>query len=168
MFRTVLWLATSLTAFSVGAHESSRIETRSYWGNTGLRVERYRIYRVQVKWDHVVDGDGWLGVPVNTLNGWPDDWHRLAAAPLFWLRRRPFDPWFAMIATVDRQKPFRLLPDESSPPEQSPTATSWSRPFVAPATGELVCYFNDAPWAYWNNHGSVTLTLEQLRKGVPR
>jgi hypothetical protein len=99
MFRLLLWLAVS--AFSVGAQDSNRIGARSYWGYTGLWVEKYHMYQVKVKWDHVVDDDGRLGIPVNTLYGWPYDWHRFAVAPLFWLCRRPFDPWFAMIVTVE-------------------------------------------------------------------
>jgi hypothetical protein len=32
--------------------------------------------------------------------------------------------------------------------------------FVAPATGELYCYANDGYWAYANNSGAITLTVE--------
>jgi hypothetical protein len=58
-----------------------------------------------------------------------------------------------------------LLPNCFSQQEQSLTETTSSLPFVAPETGQLVCYFNDIPWAYWNNHGSVALTLKQSAFG---
>ena len=31
--------------------------------------------------------------------------------------------------------------------------------FVSPATGELVCFANDVPQAYWNNFGQITFTI---------
>ena len=32
--------------------------------------------------------------------------------------------------------------------------------FISPATGELVCFANDVPQAYWNNSGHITFTIK--------
>ena len=112
-----------------------------YWVETGLRVEKGRAYRVEpVDFSTVND---W-GLEVRDLEGWPPGVLRVLATPIFWTRRRACEPWFAVIATVDRRHPVRLRAD---------------RAYVAPATGKLVCYFNDAPFAYWNNHGTARLRL---------
>lgn len=148
-----------LQADCVRLAESKPIESKSYWAQTHIQVEAGRTYQMEVLYQDVADGDGWMRIPVKDLCGWPNDWHRIAAAPLFWFRRRPFSPWFALIATVDQRKPFRLEPGQSPLGVAHDEKVSWSRPFVAPATGELICYFNDVPWAYGNNHGSIVLRL---------
>lgn len=154
-----LIFVTMLPSFSLQAGEPVRLETRAYWGHTGQHVEKGRSYRVKIEWYGVADGDGWMRIPVRDLNGWPDGWQRVAAAPLFWLRRRPFDPWFALIGTVNCANPFRIQPGKHLQEVKSEKNVSWSEPFAAPASGEFVCYFNDAPWAYGNNHGSIVIRL---------
>lgn len=89
-------------------------------------------------------------LPVRDLEGWPWLWARVAAAPFFWTRRQPFQPWFALIATVDCRAPRRLRE---------------GRPYVAPRSGQLVCYFNDAFYAYANNHGTAKLRLIKIGSG---
>jgi hypothetical protein len=87
-------------------------------------------------------------VPVRNLNGWPWLWTRIIATPFVPMRRERTHPWFALIATVDGKYPTRM--QESSI-------------YVAPATGNLICYFNDTPLAYWNNRGVAHLRLTKLR-----
>jgi hypothetical protein len=90
-------------------------------------------------------------IPVTDLGGWPWTWPwllcNLALAPFFWTRRAPLEPWFSIIATVDRHHARRLRADLD---------------YVAPATGELVCYFNDFFLAYRNNIGTAVLAITPL------
>jgi ABC-type phosphate transport system substrate-binding protein len=39
--------------------------------------------------------------------------------------------------------------------------------FIAPASGRLWAYANDAAFAYWNNKGSVALTINATRSTNP-
>jgi hypothetical protein len=116
------------------------VDAACYWTETGVQVQENRAYRVRVLdmssvWD-------W-NIRVPNLDGWPRSFRRtLFTALLFWARRRPVDPWFALIATVDRKHPRWLRED---------------REYIAPASGELVCYFNGLPVAYGNNHGIAKL-----------
>ena len=37
-----------------------------------------------------------------------------------------------------------------------------NKTFTAPATGELVCFANDAMGLYWNNEGRINVTVTLL------
>jgi len=87
-------------------------------------------------------------IHVTTLDGWPSCWQRLVFSPLAIFRRCPFDPWFAMICSVDKQHRFRITYDGYE--------------FAAPATGELYCYFNDVPFFYKNNRGTVRISVDAI------
>ncbi len=65
-------------------------------------------------------------------------------------RRRPKDNWFALIGGVDEDDSTTFLIGASLPI------------FTAIRAGELACYANDVPFAYFNNKGSVSLTIERL------
>ena len=122
-----------------------KVATACYWAETGVCVEKGRRYRIEVvDMSSVKDAI----IPVNDLEGWPWLWARVLYSPLFWTRRRAFDPWFALIATVDRRQPRRLRERQV---------------YDAPASGRLVCYFNDAPFAYCNDyHGVAKLRIVPL------
>lgn len=124
------------------------VPSTDLWANTGFHVEKGRHYRIAVKnMEDVRDS----AIPVRDLNGWPSPLAKILYAPVFWTRRRPLEPWFSVIATVDHRHPRRLRAD---------------RDYVAPASGLLVCYFNDAPFAYANNKGTAILTIAPT-PGVP-
>jgi len=120
------------------------IDSRQWWCPTGLRVRAGDQFRVEIlSLDDVNDA----GIPLDGLKGCVSDprHERFAAIP--WIKRRPAENYFALIATIDRRHPIRL------------TDTT---PYVAPAAGELVCYFNDAWFAYFNNHGIGRLRLTPI------
>ena len=39
------------------------------------------------------------------------------------------------------------------------------RTFVPPVDGNLVCFANDVPWAYWNNRGKITIHVTEQSGG---
>lgn len=152
-FAATIWL-TGCASFP--PQKQGELAARRPWAHTGLRVEKGRRYRVEVDFPkdacHPQFVKDWT-IPVRDLTGWPEpaasSVTAKALSPLLRLRSAP---WFALVATVDRRYPQRLAPD------LGPAAASY-RP---PATGELVCYFNDVCFAYWNNHGVVRLHLTPL------
>jgi len=121
-----------------------QIITNQKWADTGVEVIgghrcRFRVVDMSTVYD-------WF-IPVRDLDGWPWAWARIAASPVSVFRRRPFDPWFALIATVDRA---------------SPSCVRRGVDWCAPASGKLVCYFNDAPWSYGNNYGVARLQITEI------
>ncbi|MBK6486115.1 MAG: hypothetical protein IPF98_04405 [Gemmatimonadetes bacterium] len=102
-----------------------------------------------------------------TANGEWFDWHisttalgyptRDAPRSSRWLlalferaRRIPDANWFALVCTVGE--------DESTAFVMRESPTEWE----APATGELCCFANDHPAAYWNNSGHVDLDVTRI------
>jgi len=121
--------------------EPFQFRTNEKWAKTGVKVIGGKHYHVKVEdMSGVVD---WF-IPVHDLNGWPWAWARVLASPIGWLRRRPSEPWFALIATVDGANPVRVQEGEV---------------YTAPASGELIFYFNDTKFSYWNNYGTARLRI---------
>lgn len=120
-----------------------KVPSECYWVETGIKVEKGRRYRVEVV--DMSEVKDWF-LPVRNLRGWPL-WAELLYSPLFWTRRQPFEPWFAVIATVNRRCSQRLREGEL---------------YIAPTDGQLVCYFNDAFFAYGNNYGTAELRFVPL------
>jgi hypothetical protein len=88
-------------------------------------------------------------IHVTTLRGWPWSWRPIIFLPLaLLLRRRRFAPWFGLIGSVDKKRCLRISDDRAE--------------ITAPATRELFCYFNDVPFLYKNNHGSITLSVDTI------
>lgn len=165
LLRIILFLLMTLPTFAKDPcpplKEPGHFRTCQRWAFTQLHVEARKTYRAEVEFHDVVDGIR-FPIKVDDLHGWPDLFPRILAAPLFWSRRRWFQPWFSLIGTVDKQHPFRLRPGQLPAGAQPREHVHWSEEFVAPASGELVCYFNDAFWAYGNNQGSVVLRLHPV------
>ncbi len=65
------------------------------------------------------------------------------------VRRSPDDNWFALVGCVERKLETRFLIGGQ---------TNWT----ATGTGCLSCFANDVPFMYWNNSGSLALTIQEL------
>ncbi|OYW72049.1 MAG: hypothetical protein B7Z37_25990 [Verrucomicrobia bacterium 12-59-8] len=79
-------------------------------------------------------------LPLQNLDGW--DFPLLQ--PFCLLKRRPGEPFFTLIGTINGKAPFRIHEGMC---------------FQAPASGELVCYVNDWSFMYGNNQGAVKLQV---------
>lgn len=66
---------------------------------------------------------------------------------LEWTRRVRHAKWFALIGTLDSARSDRFVIGQQH--SYQPTRS-----------GELLCFANDAWVAYFNNRGTVTLTIE--------
>jgi hypothetical protein len=127
------------------AIDSKPIIADQKWNPTGIHFNKGTRYRITLL-DPLDVRDG--SIQATSLDGWPFCWQRLVFFPVGLLRRRPFDPWFALIGSVDKKYPFRIAYDGYE--------------IEAPATGELYCYFNDLPWSYPNNEGTARLSVDTI------
>ena len=121
-----------------GSERSVPVPARPSWCATGILLEGGVTYRARADgvwsdWRTECDAAGYPS---------PNPLFRLVER----LRRHPSAPWFALVATVDRRRNTRFVIG---------TGTE----FVAPASGQLVCYANDLPWFRFNNSGEVRLTV---------
>jgi hypothetical protein len=115
------------------------IQAAPKWNRTGFRVKEGSVYRLSAEgqWIDWFIRYGPEGGP--------------SGANLFLrlfegARRMPHENWFALIGAIDEDQSTAFL-------------IGVSKLYTATASGELTCYANDAPWAYGNNKGSVTLTI---------
>ncbi len=139
-----------MSANSSGGEMSRPIGAASRWSATGLRVEAGKDYLFRFEpSEDLADAS----IRVRDLRGWPGVVLPMIFSPCAPFRRRPAEPWFALIATVEGREPRRLRPVSRSEP-------CLAR-YHARASGELVCYFNDLPGRFFldNNHGSARLRL---------
>ncbi len=65
-------------------------------------------------------------------------------------RRAPGARWFALVGAVERRRATLF-------------AIERGRTWQPPLAGELYCFANDLPFMYWNNAGSMNLTIVRSR-----
>lgn len=144
---TAVFLAGDRHAIAAAASGKREFEVpaRCREVETRLSVREGVEYRVEVI--AMCGVKDWI-LPIRNLEGWPK-WAEALYLPLFWTKRHRAEPWFALMATVDGRCPRRLREGVA---------------YRAPRSGRLVCYFNDAPFAYGNNKGTARLRLSVLRQ----
>ncbi len=130
------------------AQRSQRVCANAYWNRTGVLLRagvRYRITVVPGQGEPLHDAQ----YTARSIAG--EKWTSLAhkTASLFHGKRKDDANWFALIGTLDQQKPW-IIRD--------------GKVFTAPASGQLLCYFNDVQMErfYKNNSGWVLLDVEQV------
>ena len=139
-------LSDQLAHLAVDETRSSvEIRARPRWNSTGILVlpgERYA-FRAQGEW---IDG----GIHTDP-NGFSTD---RAPAISRWLlgacesrRRAPTENWFRLIGCVGLDLKCAF-----------PIGEKYDE-WIVDTKGELTCFANDVPFAYWNNEGSVRLTV---------
>lgn len=132
----------TIQSLSVGESATRLIAAQNLWNDTGIRILVDQEYHFTttgqwIDWYVACDADGFVS-PSPAL--WPFEW----------LRRVPYAPWFALIGAIDRDQRTQFL-------------IGTNRKIIAPASGELTCFANDTAFAYWNNIGSVEVTITRTR-----
>lgn len=122
----------------VGDHHAVDVPARSRWHDTGLLLEVGCLYeyRAYGRWRdaHAEWGpEGHAGA---------DGVYRFTG----WLKRAPGLPWFSLLGAVDRDR-------------RTIFSIGAQAVVKAEVTGQLVCFANDVPFMYWNNYGSLSLTV---------
>jgi hypothetical protein len=117
------------------------VHAKPHWNDTGLEVRKGVVYRFSAQgvWydaGHPVGAEGYPSL--SFIMRWAEGW-----------RRVPDAPWFALICSVDRDKrhlePVMIMPDHA-----------------LAADGQLTCFANDVPFMYWNNSGSIEMTVQRV------
>jgi hypothetical protein len=65
-------------------------------------------------------------------------------------RRKPNENWFSLIGNIGQSVEQEFLIEKKL------------EKYKVPLAGELFCYANDVPIMYFNNHGSLNLTITRL------
>jgi hypothetical protein len=127
----------------LGESRGTRVNAACYWNASGIELEKGALYSLDV-----AAGERWSDGRIDTDSRGYERWWLAVFRPF---RRVPSAAWFALIGTVGSQLAERCVVGKSC---------EW----LAPATGELVCFANDVPIMYWNNRGSILLTVTKLKE----
>lgn len=133
-----------------GARVTVTIAARRRRNATGVVLEAGRRYRLTAEGDW---SDGGIACgPRGYLSSQLPCPQGCALALTERLRVVPGAPWFALVGMIDSDRA---------------TAFEIGAGTVLRATrgGELVCCANDVPAMYWNNRGTIELTVEPLEAG---
>jgi len=128
-----------MATMKVGEQRTFSVCAHTVWSETGIELQAGATYRFSARgtwWDFYVrtDPDGYAGLP----------FQKSAAKRL----RMPGTKWFALCGALGRD-------------EQSAFLIGTSTFYTAPADGPLYCFANDLRGWYWNNVGSITVTVSR-------
>jgi hypothetical protein len=122
----------------IGEFVEATIEAKKKWNDTGIELvsgHEY-LFKVTGQWTDgrmQCDADGYRSP-------------NLILKATEWLRRSPRSRWFALIGALDAN-------------ELTQFEIGTVRTLIMPASGTLTCFANDVSWMYWNNYGSVQLSI---------
>lgn len=121
------------TPLHPGETRSVTIEAATYWNRTGILLQQGVSYELRAAgtWRDAKEKCGPDGHDLKRLR-----WFR-------WLRRSRPHNWFALMGKAGDQT-FHI---------------GLGTPITPNAGGELLCFANDVPFMYWNNHCSITLSV---------
>lgn len=114
----------------------AKIDAKCKANATGFTLEQGKTY-------YFVAEGKWLDAGIECD---ADGYEKKHLNPLRWARRINEAHWFQLIGEVNGATV--LLGKQGS--------------FGAPASGELICYANDAPLMRWNNKGAICLKVQEF------
>ncbi len=109
------------------------------WNDTGIDLVKGKKYR------YSANGE-WIDLSIRTDADGFTKWYM---AVMNWSKRNPGSNWFRLMGAVDKIDEYTIEMGKEGV-------------FVAPESGRLWAYANDAPFAYGNNCGSVELLVEEI------
>ena len=109
--------------------------------------------------DCILDPHEWYSISVDPSEEWRDAWKRCGAAgwepwwlrPFAFLKRNRSGKWLALIAAVEDWESFVVADGESG-----------GIVIQSGCEGNLRLYANDASFMYWNNSGTITVSIRQV------
>ena len=133
----------SPTELTVGECRKTTVDSSQHYNHTGILLARSGTYSLAVD-----PKEQWYDAQ-NPCNA--DGYPSIGGMRYFgWARRIPGENWFKLIGYMG-----------TGP--TPPFAIGTLLPTFTPASdGELICFANDAYVMYWNNRGSVTLSVTRL------
>ena len=129
------------------AQQTKPIYANQFWNETGVFLRAHTPYHITV-----LPG---VGEPLRDANYFSPsiegvEWDSLAhtSAAIMHGKRKDDANWFALIGTIDKKVPWIIKPDSE---------------FIAPVSGQLLCYFNDVQLKafYTNNSGWIVLKISE-------
>jgi hypothetical protein len=129
------------------------VPAKDPWFDTGIRVQRGETYLLNV-------GPGQTWTDWYITCGPEGKTTFIQALGLPWLRVRRDDDgeaayFFTLIAAIANLNSPRVL-------VQTFAVGRGPRRFVSRTHGALICFANDVPGGYWNNRGSINVSVEKL------
>lgn len=122
----------------------SNINSRLRWNDTLIDVVEGLAYQ------YVADGQWTDASRECNADGYSGTW----LDSLSFLKRCGSAKWFQLVAAVDQKSSQTIVLGHAGQ-------------FIAPASGRLWAYANDATFAYWNNKGSLALTINPTQTTQP-
>ncbi len=134
-----------------------KIKAESYWNASGLILEKGATYEFEVN-----EGSTWKDASEDaTAEGWKATGFLLA---MHSLARAPDKEYFYLMGAIRGACYDGLICEEQfpigDPKIRDPIGEKAQ--FTAPADGEFCSFANDIPFMYWNNTGSIILTISRL------
>lgn len=126
-----------------GQSKSFDVDAAKAWNASGILLEPNHVYDISVE-----DGQTWKDWYIVSD---ADGYRREALSSWECLRRVPDQNWFKLIGTIER--------DETAP---IPIGKA-HREFSPGKPGELFCFANDTRWTYWNNSGTIRVTVTRTK-----
>jgi hypothetical protein len=130
-----------MNMLNVGGSAQAVIKAREKWNDTGIELVGGHEYHFTARgrWT-----DWWIECDVD---GYASP--NLIFKVLEGFRRSPRSRWFALIGAINADEHTRF-------------EIGTERTLIAPASGTLTCFANDSARAYWNNRGSVQLSVTRI------
>jgi hypothetical protein len=128
---------------AVGQSVMVPVAARKSSNDTGLQVAAGQHYEFQTAGSWV---DMWV---TSDAGGYPTPWWSLGQRLGERFRRVPDAPWFALIGMVRAGTQSQLF------------IIGAASQVIMPMSGRLACFANDVPGFYWNNRGTVQLTIRR-------
>ena len=129
-------------SLEVGEQMTVHVHARRYWNDTGLELVKDAVYACYAR------GRWWDLIFQSGPDGYEAPWWSLLQRLLAGRRRVPTARWFALCGIVSGGGTDTFLIGSAAR-------------LQVPA-GRMLCFANDVPGAYWNNFGTITLTIERL------
>ncbi|MEH1773895.1 hypothetical protein [Nostoc sp.] len=126
----------------IGSRSETIIDANKYWNATGIYLEIGATYRFEVEGEQFWC-DAWIR---SDADGYTQPW--LSWAEMF--RRKPKENWFSIIGNIGQSGEQEFLIGKKL------------EKYKATSSGELFCYANDVPIMYFNNRGTLSLTITRL------
>lgn len=125
----------------IGESITVTVPARAMWHDTRVCTRAGEEYQFSasgswIDWYIPCDANGWVSI--------------IPLKPLEAMRRMPDANWFALVGCIERDLKHTFLIGREARVKMS-------------AGGELYCFANDAPWAYWNNLGSLKLKITRIK-----
>ena len=137
-----------------GNTQTSRIEAKALWNDTGIRLRKGSTYQVRISGEW----NDWF-VPCDANGPKPAFWNGLMGSMRFGLRfppsRDPETHYFRPVACIGTPPAGTAAPAGAFLLRDGMT-------FTAPASGSLHVFANDDAFAYSNNEGALSVRITRV------